>query len=287
MKKHNIWFTSLLLVVWHTQAISQQRSCSSTFSSREEKFLNLSIKAEELINKAKETDLLNTNEDITQLQLTIDQQIAAIFEKRGNFSRHDFLQLKKDIETLENTLSKILSSLNGRTVNHRVVTDVDPTLINLIKRPDIVQSNVVYRIDWLHHGHPVYVIFAQKIIDVFFHPKKDSKNRLIVAKKNLKALQRGYTKGHNESGIKLLTLSRKGSSNNHPNYYGNKIFEIKTIGKISGHVRWGGFIDGDTLYVVHYSNNTHGNRNKHVFLMALWNKLQDFHLSNSDQLLNH
>ena len=284
MKKHNIWFTSLLLVIWHTQAISQKSPCPVVFSPRENRFLYLAARAEELTHKINNMFLIKINEDITQLQLTIDQQISTIFEKNGHSSRRSLITLKRDIESLESILNEAHSLLNGKTVSHKIVTDIDPTLVNLIKNPDIIRANKAYRIDWLHNPQSFYVIFDRMIIDSFFHTKKDSKNRLIVAKKNLKALQRGYTKGHNESGIKLLTLSGKGHTSNHPNYYGNKMFEVKTIGKFSGHIRWGGFIDGNTLYVVHYSKNTHGGKHKHVFIMTLWNKLQNFHSFDHGQL---
>ena len=285
MKKYNIWFTSLLLVIWHTQAISQNSTCPVVFSSRENRFLHLAAKAEELAHKINNMDSIRINEDITQLQLTIDQQISMIFERNGRSSRRSLIALKRDIESLESILNEAHSLLNGKTVSHKIVTDIDPTLVNLIKNPDIIRADKAYRIDWPHIPQSFYVIFDRTIIDSFFHAKKDSKNRLIVAKKNLKALQRGFTKGHNESGIKLLTLSGKGHTSNHPNYYGNKMFEVKTIGKFSGHIRWGGFIDGDTLYIVHYSNNTHGGKHKHSFIMTLWNKLQHFHLSDHGQLL--
>ena len=274
MRKRNIYlFFCLLPILLHIQVqAASQSHCLFAFS-REEEFLSLAERAENLVKEIEGADFKNTDAEIARLRSDIEQQVSAMFDE-VNFSYASLLKLKKNIDALKDTLDKKLDPLNKKVRVNGAVNGT-PTLIGLMEDPSIVQVDVSYRIDWIHHPQPTYVVFGRKIIDGFFHSKKDVKNKLVIAKKNLKALQVGYAGKHGDTGIKLLTLS--GNTNNHHHYYRNKIFEIKTVGKLSGHIRWGGFIDGDSLYVVHYANNTHHNRYKHSFMMALLDKLREFH----------
>ena len=281
MRKRSIYLLFCLLpVVLHIQALSNT-PCPFAFS-KEEEFLSLAEKAENLVRKIEEADFKSTDAEIARLQSDIEQQVSAMFDE-VNFSYNSLLKLKKNVDDLRDLLDEKLDLNKKVRVNGAV--NGTPTLISLIEDPSIVQVDASYRIDWLHHPQPAYVVFGRKIIDGFFHSKKDVKNKLVIAKKNLKALQVGYAGKHGDTGIKLLTLS--GNTNNHRHYYRNKIFEIKTVGKLSGHIRWGGFIDGDSLYVVHYANNTHHNRYKHSFMMALLDKLREFHSLDAPALYRH
>ena len=276
MKKRIYLFALyFLLALVHIQTVGNQ-FCESTFA-KEDEFLNLAIKTEKLFDKIRNTEPISRDAKIIRLQSSIDRKVATLFEQGTHFQSSALSRLKKDIEALENTVDQRLSSLNNTT----------PTLNDLITQPEIIRANVAYRIDWIQHPQPVYVVFGQKIVDTFFHTKKDTKNSLIIAKKNLKALQKGYTGSRSKSGIQLLTLTAKGHTSNRPYYYRNKMFEVRTIGKLSGHIRWGGFIDGDFLHVIHYANNTHSKKYKRSFTMALWNNLREFHLARDSVSYRH
>ena len=274
MRKTTFILYSLLLFTTYKDAQATPNNnriprppCAFVFV-REEEFLSLAEKAENLEHKLK-LENIQINKNIAQLQSEINQQISSIFERTAPLQA-DLIKLRESIESLEEAINKKTPPLNKTQVN-----DFNHTLFldDLIRDPAIVQANKPYRIDWLHHPQPTYIFFSPKVIDIFFHPKKDIKTQFAIVRKNLKALQLGYAGKHGDAGIKILTVNNKvsGSINR------NRLFEIKTFGKISGHIRWGGFIDGNSLYVVHYANNTHHNRYKHSFMMTLLDKLRAFH----------
>ncbi|MDE0119887.1 MAG: hypothetical protein OXM55_07775 [Bdellovibrionales bacterium] len=280
MKKQNIYLPVLcfLLVLLHIKVQATQKikaaprsPCPFAFS-KEEEFLSLAEKAESL-GYTLNAENIKTDETLTRLQSEINEQVSSLFDKTS-FASSALLKLREDIEALEDVLNKKKESSNSTRVNgvnHPLFVD------ELIRDPATAQVDTPYRIDWLHHPHPTYIVFGQKIIDVFFHPKKDIKTQFAIVRKNLKALQVGYAGKHGDAGIKILTLSNSGSGNRLAYNNRNRIFEIKTVGKLSGHIRWGGFIDDNFLYIVHYANNTHHNGYKHSFMMTLLNKLRAFH----------
>ncbi|MYE07131.1 MAG: hypothetical protein F4X95_00005 [Oligoflexia bacterium] len=274
MEKYNVYVPILysLLILLHIkiQAAPGNTGPLGPFAfSKEEEFLSLAEKAESLDRKIEEANLNSINAEMVRLRSDVDQHISKMFDE-VNFSYKSLFRLKEEIESLEDALNREIESSNKTKVN-----GVNHTLFvgDLIRDPATAQVDTPYRIDWLHHPRPTYIVFGPKIIDVFFHPKKDMKTQFAIARKNLKALQVGYAGKYGDAGIKILTLSNPGSGSSNR----NRIFEIKTVGKLSGHIRWGGFIAGDFLYIVHYANNTHNNRYKHAFMMNLLDKLQSFH----------
>ena len=256
----------LLFALSHIQ-VAGHTSCSSVFLDKEEEFLNLAIKAEMLIGEMYKVYSANVNGDIVRLSVAINQQISSIFEGKIDFSESALFELKQNIKKIEEALNGTVDLSNKKPLD----------LSYLIQHLDIIQADVSYRIDWPDHP-PVYAIFSQRIVDTFFHPKKDIKHYLAIGRKKLKALQSGYTAGKESSnGIKLLTLAARGHPNNQP-YSRNKIFEVKTVGKLSGHIRWGGFKDGNILYIIHYSYRTHYGKHRTSFITTLQNKYQDHFL---------
>ena len=234
MRKCSIYlFTLYFLLILVPIQTAGHRSCEPAFS-KEDDFLRLAIRVEKLFDTIRKTESIARDARIIRLRSSIERQVVTLFEQDAYLQRSALSRLKKDTEALEGAVDQRLSVLN-----------TTPTLNGLITNPELVQVNVAYLIEWVNYSRPVYVTFGQKIVDTFFHAKKDPKNHLAITKKNLKALQRGYTGKRSKSGIQILTFTAKGNTSNHSRYYRNKIFELRTIGKLSGHIRWGGFIDGD------------------------------------------
>ena len=170
-----------------------------------------------------------------------------IFEE--NFNRRS-VDLEKHIEELSQ--NKVDNFQNKASDSDKSLNEDRISLEDLIENPDLLKADTPYFVEFSNNQLSAFVIFSESIVDAFLNPK-DKFFQLVLLKKNLSAIKKGFINGLGLNGLKIL--GRTGGFRSNENKY-KSIFEIKTIGK-AGNVRLGGFIDDQgTLHVVHYKKGS-------------------------------
>ena len=128
----------------------------------------------------------------------------------------------------------------------------DITWDTLVEDPTLVQPNHPYTIQFANNSFSHHIIFHQRIVDRFFNKERVYDEKL--ARKFLTTIRKGFINNREAeqlSGIRRLDLNKSNRQND--------IIEVRTIGDISGHVRLGGFLIDNTIYISDFfkaSNHT-------------------------------
>ena len=255
-----------LLLILFTLGIPQggygqdSRFCRLAFY--EEQALELFIKAEALLKKVTYPNDL----DIVPLISSITYKLSA-WEQMEELSPAEVQKLRQEVQTLELRLNN--------SVQIPVTQNRD--WATLIEDPTLIQADTTYQVQW-PNNHQISVVFTSDIVQAFFTPNSKSPFRGLqqqIAKKQLKAISHGWTSG-DSIGIRTLrrTMGKKAPAQSRAHY--NKLVEIKVVGKIAGHIRIGGFMDRNVLYIVHYVKDSDHSKNRVPFINHLINKQASF-----------
>lgn len=129
----------------------------------------------------------------------------------------------------------------------------DITWDTLVEDPTLIRPNYPYTIQFANNSFFHYIIFHPSVINRFFNKERTYDEKL--ARKFLTTIRKGFI-GNRESeqlsGIRRLDINK---SNKH-----NDILEVRTIGDISGHIRLGGFLIGNTIYISDFFKASNHNR---------------------------
>lgn len=244
--------------------------CQSAFDRKkeivqEERTLQLAIQVENLFKDPRVYQ--QRNETITHLLVEIESILSHWSNTQYPLNSNEFIILKRKIQRVENILRQPLeNALEQHT---------QPSWTQLMEDPSLIRANTPYFIEWPNMRGKAYILFSNHIVDTFFNPKRNSEfqsNYMEVAKRNINALVNGYTNG-DSTGIRILRRSQKRTATSTTRGRYNKLFEIRTLGKTAGHIRIGGFIHKDKLYIVHYVTGEH---NKNRLSNALLKKQDHF-----------
>ena len=185
--------------------------------------------------------------------------MANAFLNQATEARHSALQnLEKEFDNVTRIFNKKSShwekKINELLINtadsHNKMNTSDGThlsLDDLIEDMSLLRANTPYLVTVSNNDKPVFVFFDESIVNIFLDPKQTAFH-FDLFKKNLSSIKKGFTVGFGITGLKLL--GRDGHR-----YRG--IFEIKTIGRVAGNVRLGGFKDKQgNLHIVHHTKGS-------------------------------
>ena len=206
----------------------------------EEDILELAIEAENVKQRADQLLSTHGNAEYShisrKLQYTINNKLLQ--SKSLTMQEHKFY--RNQIEELNHKLTE-LDFIHSNQV--QVKSTSIAVWSDAIENPTLLQADTPYPVQF-PDGTSYVVVFNQKVIDRFFN----SNNILYderVAKELLKTIRKGYVGQKYSSGIKSLYQS--GGSNY------NNLLEVKTIGKLAGRIRLGGFRGrGNHIHIVYY-----------------------------------
>lgn len=206
----------------------------------EDDILELAVEAEDVKQRADQ--LLSSHGSVeyshisNKLKYTMNQLLQ---NKSLTGQKYQFY--RKQIEELDHKLTELDFICSNQV---KVKSPSIAVWSDAIENPTLLRANTPYPVQF-PDGVSYVVVFNQKVVDRFFSPNNifyDEK----IAKELLKTIQKGYVGQKYSSGIK--SLHQSGSS-----AY-NTLLEIKTIGKLAGHIRLGGFKGerGNYIYFVYY-----------------------------------
>ncbi len=246
--------------------------CQSAFDSKKEKTqeehtLQLAIQAESFFKNYHISQ--QKNETLTKLLFEIENILSRWQNTQYPLHPHEFIILKRKIKRVESILHQ--------PINNIIKQQTQPDWKQLMENPSLIKANTPYFIEWPNMRGTAYIFFSDNIVDTFFNPKRNSdfqSNHLEVARRNINALINGYTNG-DSTGIRILRRGQKRTATSTTRRRYNKLFEIRTLGKTAGHIRIGGFIYKNKLYIVHYVTGEH-NKNRHALIHILLKKQEQF-----------
>ena len=240
---------------------SSSAACITSFSKQEEQILTLAIKAEELLQIVY-TQTYETNETISTLSRQIADIISSWEATQQPLSFNKLMTLKRKVKILNELITDLQKTQEQDTLTPKdtpkdipkgIPQKSSPEWVDLIEDPTLIKPYTPYQVKWPNNQEAT-IVFNKQIIDTFFNTTQNNlqldTNMLQIARKNLSAISLGYTNG-DTSGTRILRRSNKKSAQN-SRYKYNQLFEIKTIGKVAGHIRIGGFINEGVLYAAHY-----------------------------------
>ena len=193
------------------------------------------------------------------------QRMANTFLNQATGTGHPGLQnLENEFHNLEKVFNKQASYLE------RQINDLLSGAVNfqngisnsaesqlfleaLMENPHLLQANTPYFVEFSNNQTSAFVIFDDSVVDLFLSPKVRAFH-FDLLKKNISSIRKGFTSGFGVTGLKILgrTSGNKGKENKHKD-----VFEVKTIGRVAGNVRLGGFKDDQgNLYIVHYKKGS-------------------------------
>ena len=201
--------------------------------------------AEKIENKI--FSLLNQIEKIKQ---TIKQPDNTLKKIAGNLR-----QIHEKIKKLSSYSPRIWENHNSQVENIEKELNIISrqkqikTFEDLLKQPSFLLADHNYSINF-QNGEAYYIQFNKKVIKSL---KKLATNQIRLI---LEKVTKGFVSEKQETGLKMLIQSST------KNKYKNHLVEIKTIGSATGHIRIGGFINGNLIKFVHFiSTNNHSKRN--------------------------
>ena len=206
----------------------------------EDDILELAVEAENAKQRADQLLSIHGNAEYShisrKLQYTINNKLLQ--SKSLTIQQHQFY--RNQIEDLDHKLTELdFIHSNQKQVKSTSIA----VWSDAIENPTLLQVNTPYPVQF-PDGTSHVVVFNQKVIERFFN----SNNILYderVAKDLLKTIRKGYVSQKYSSGVKSLYQS--GGSNY------NDLLEVKTIGKLAGHIRLGGFRGrGNYIHIVYY-----------------------------------
>ena len=231
--------------------------CQNAF--REDQILAMAIQLEKLIQDPHISQI--KTEAINNLRHSINEKIDNWETIKHTLQQSELRKLKRKLRELEYFINTKQTS-----------QDTNPKLFwaELIEDPTLIKANKPYNLILPNAHTEISVIFNSTLVSIFFNPT--TLHDLRIAKKFLRAISNGYTNG-DSTGIRILRRNKSHKSNmNH-----NQIFEIKTIGKTTGHIRLGGFIENGNLYIVHHSFNGDHSKIRTSFISILLEKKKRFY----------
>ena len=150
----------------------------------------------------------------------------------------------------------------------------------LIENPTLVKPNHPYALQFANNTFLHYITFHSKVVNKFFNKERMYNEKL--ARKFLTTIRKGFINSRDSkqvSGIKRLDLNKSNRQND--------IIEVKTIGGISGHIRLGGFLIGNTIYITDFFKSSNHNRiATERFANRLLNQL-NIQLENPESTFSH
>lgn len=283
MKKNHITLCLriVLLSCFLSGTESGRAACTDTFTEQEEQTLSLAIKAEELLQTVY-SQSYETNERISKLLRPITDIVNTWETIRQPLSFHKLRTLERSIDRLSEAIRDLQRTQEQAPVYKETpqeplqdaLKDTLPEWANLIEDPSLIKPNTPYQVKW-PNGQEASIVFSKQIVETFFSQSNAplDTNTLQIARKNLSTISLGYTNG-DTSGIRILRRSSKKSGQSSHKY--NQLFEIKTLGKIAGHIRIGGFIHEGVFYVVHYIKGADHGTTRVPFISTLLQKQSRF-----------
>ncbi len=130
-----------------------------------------------------------------------------------------------------------------------------------LESPSLLQADTPYAVQF-PDGVFYIVIFNQKVIDRFFNVNNPLYDES-AAKKLLKTIQKGYVSQKHSSGIKSLYQNK--------NSVYNDLLEVKTLGRLTGRIRLGGFRRDSYIYLFHYVEDSDHSKIRTRFISQLLN----------------
>lgn len=197
------------------------------------------------LNKLTENQMLEEAEKL-------ENKINSLFYKIKDYPSKN-VKLKRiglSLQTIYNSImefntlsSKFWANTNSQVeklekeLNMIIYQNLNLSFGELLKEPPFLLNNHSYLITF-QNNKTYYIQFDKKVTKSF--NKLMEKQR----KKILTTVKKGFTGGRSqESGLKILNQS----FSSHSKYSNKKIVEIRTVGNIAGHIRIGGYIDGNKL----------------------------------------
>lgn len=285
VKNYTTYYSRIVLLSLLLSGIESGRAvCIDSFEEQEEQMLALAIKAEELLQTVYSKSY-ETNERVSKLLRPITDILNSWEATTQSLSFNKFRTLERSVNRLSDVLKDLEKNTGQDTLTQKdtpknttenIPEKTSPEWADLIEDPSLIKPDTPYQLTW-PNNQEASIVFNKQITDTFFsttqnNPQPDI-NMLQIAKKNLGAIALGYTNG-DTSGIRVLRRSSKRSGQSNFKY--NQLFEVKTIGKIAGHIRMGGFIHEGVLYVVHYIKGSDHGTTRVPFINVLLQKQARF-----------
>ena len=213
-------------------SLEEIRSAKKFFSNTHQKFQKM---ANAFLNYA-----TNTEHPGLPILENAFHNLENIFNRKSSYFERQIQELLSGTVGLQNGISNSAGS--------------QKLLEDLMENPHLLQADTPYFVEFSNNQTSAFVIFDESVVDVFLEPRNRA-FQFDLLRKNVSSIRKGFTSGSGSNGIKFLRNSRRRGAGRENKY--KDIFEVKTLGRVTGNIRLGGFIDDQgNLHIVHYKNGS-------------------------------
>lgn len=253
----------MVVVAYPLTGLASSASCKQVFASKkiEDEVLNLSIQVESSIGSLQNDSRLYD----ADLFVLLDSFLEHLLENGNDFSKLELNDAKEEWSILQQQ-KQLLAHKKSYNQAKKVESDSPlsktklDSLNDLLNTPELLVAKKPYQVTFASNIQQT-VIFYDHVIEAVFRPK--TKDEVKQAKFLFEKILKGYVAQEGKSGIKKLTANSSFTSR-----YGNFLYELKTIGRLSGSIRLGIVKDlnGVLHFIDHVVSNEHNPSWKNTLL---------------------